>query len=106
MTIQENATTIIVSEIIRREINHIEELFNNKARLLNELRYDKTQLNNRLKKDIEKYREILQNVVNEFYWSYYEVPHFIELEKEYLDDILEHNRTILRNMTKLLKFID
>lgn len=106
MTKQENATTIIASEIIRREINHIEELFNNKTRLLNELRYSKTQLNNRLKKDIEKYREILQNVVDKFYWSYYEVPNFIALEESYLDEAIEHNKVILTNMTKLLKFID
>lgn len=40
MTRQENATTIIVSEIIRREINHIEGLFDNRARLLNELSFN------------------------------------------------------------------
>lgn len=106
MTTQENATTIIVSEIIKREIIKIEELFNDKGKLFTELKYNKKALNERLKKDIEKYREILQNVVDKFYWSYYEVPNFIALEESYLDEAIEHNRTILRNMTKLLKFID
>lgn len=47
---REQATTIITSEIIRREINNIEELFSDRTRLLRELRYNKTQLNNRLQK--------------------------------------------------------
>lgn len=102
----EQATTIIASEIIKREIVKIEELFNEKGKLLIELKYNKKALNERLKKDIEKYREILQNVVDKFYWSYYEVPNFIALEESYLDEAIEHNKVILRNMTKLLKFID
>lgn len=99
------ALSIITVEIIRKDIESIKELFNNTSALKRELRYNSEPLNNRLAQSFKEFRTILQDVVDKFYWSYYEVRPYTRLDINHLEETVEANREVLRNIEKLIKFV-
>ena len=100
------AKKIIVAELIRRDSNAINELFNDTARLKEELKYNADALNDRLNKSFEQFREILQAIVDKFYYDYYQIRSFVRLDLNYLNETVNENKETLNGIIKLLKFVD
>lgn len=100
------AKKIIVAELIRRDSNAINELFNDTARLKKELKYNADALNDRLNKSFEQFREILQAIVDKFYYDYYQIRGFVRLDLNHLNETVNENKETLNGIIKLLKFID
>ena len=104
MTTQE-ATTTITTEIFNRMVLSIENKLNS-SNLHNEVKYNKEALNSSLKYDFDQFTEVLQNVVDSFYFDNYVVDSFIPLFLEDLEYCKSHNLSLLNSMKKLLKFIN
>ena len=77
MTTLEAKTTITV-EIFNRMVLSIENKLNS-SNLHNEVTYNKEELNKSLKCDFDQFTEVLQNVVDKFYFDNYVVDSFIPL---------------------------
>ena len=103
MTTLEAKTTITV-EIFNRMVLSIENKLNS-SNLHNEVTYNKEELNKSLKCDFDQFTEVLQNVVDKFYFDNYVVDSFIPLFSEDLDFCRKHNLSLISSMKKLLKFI-
>ena len=103
MTTLEAKTTITV-EIFNRMVLSIENKLNS-SNLHNEVTYNKEELNKSLKYDFDQFTEVLQNVVDKFYFDNYVVDSFIPLFSEDLGFCRKHNLSLVNSMKKLLKFI-
>lgn len=98
------AKTTITGEIFNRMVLSIENKLNS-SNLHNEVTYNKEELNKYLKYDFDQFTEVLQNVVDKFYFDNYVVDSFIPLFSEDLDFCRKHNLSLINSMKKLLKFI-
>jgi len=87
--------------LIRRDSNAINELFNDTARLKKELKYNADALNDRLNKSFEQFREILQAIVDKFYYDYYEIRSFVRLDLNHLNETINENKETLNGIIKL-----
>ena len=104
MTNQE-ATTIIAIELINRTVSNIENKLTSTT-LKNEVKYNSKELNTSLKLDFDQINEVLQGVVDRFYFNNYIVDSFIPLFEEDLDFSIVHNLKIVNSFKKVLKFIN
>lgn len=102
---KENATTIIAIELVTKTIQSCEQILNDKPKLVHSLKYNSKELNKSLSQSFAQLVDILQTVVDKFYWSYYEVQKFVPLSLIDLDYCVEKNKEILNAMKKLLKFV-
>jgi len=103
MTTLEAKTTITV-EIFNRMIISAEQKLNS-INLAHEVKYNGEELNKSLKYDFDQITEVLQNVIDKFYFDKYVVDSFMPLFLEDLDYCKNHNLSLLNSMKKLLKFI-
>lgn len=104
MTTLEAKTTITV-EIFNRMILSIDNKLNS-SNLHNEVFYNNKELNKSLKYDFDQITEVLQSVVDRFYFDNYVVKSFIPLFSEDLQHCKNHNLSLLNSMKKVLKFIN
>lgn len=104
MTIQEAKTTISV-EIFNNMIISIEGKLNSTS-LRNEVEYNNLELNKSLKYDFDQFTEVLQSVVDKFYFDNYIVDSFMPLFLEDLEYCKNKNLALLSSMKKTLKFIN
>ena len=101
---KESAAQIIAVEMFTNLVNQLEENLT-AQRFRTEVKYHAEAINNALQKDFQQIVEILQNVVDKFYWSKYEVNGFLPFNSKDFDAILKHNLELVRNCKKLCKFI-
>ena len=99
-----DATTEIAIELINGRVSSIETILNDKD-LYSKVKYNGKQLNISLKNDFDQFTEILQSVVDSFYYNNYVVDTFLPLYPNDLDFCKEHNLSVLNSMKKVLKFI-
>ncbi|MRM93759.1 hypothetical protein D1Z98_01880 [Riemerella anatipestifer] len=97
---------ILAIEFIKRDIAFIKNLFDNKTALKKELKYNEKALNERLHESFNHFTEILQKTVDKYYFGFYEVKKYIKLDIDYLDETIEENSEVLRNIEKLIKFVE
>lgn len=102
---QIKASTIISVELFRNTIESLILSISNQSKLRNQVQYNNDELNNSFKKSFSQITEVLQSVVDSFYWDYYEVNEFQPFNVESLDSDISHNLSILRSAQKLTKFI-
>lgn len=103
---KEEAILIITQELFKREIESMEEIFANESKLKNDLKYDNQEINASLQAFFNSASEILQNVIDDNYKCYFEVPKFLKMNLENYNETYNHNLQILNASKRLLKFIN
>ena len=96
--------TIAIS-IIENTINSLDEKLTDTSSLKKQVKYHGKKLNESMAKDFNQITEILQSVVNAFYYNSYIVDSFIAFHLEDFDFCVKHNYSLLNSMKKLLKFV-
>jgi hypothetical protein len=97
------ATQISVA-LFTNMVSALESKLNGQS-LLNEVKYNNHQLNKSLKADFDQITEVLQAVVDSFYYDRYIVNSFMPLHREDLAYCKAHNLELLGSIKKVLKFI-
>ena len=97
---------IIAVEIIKREVYGNIELLSDKSKIKDIVKYDNYAINKKLSNEFKSVINVLQNVIDAYYFSYYEVSPFVELSLSNLDYALDENLKTLNSMKKLLKFVE
>ena len=98
------AGTLISVEIINRMVVSLEVKLKSES-LKNEVKYHGKQLNNYLSNDFKAVIEIIQNVVDKFYFDKYIVNSFMTLYLDDLDFCVSHNTSLVNSMKKILKYV-
>lgn len=104
MTTTEAATEISVG-IVNRMMSSIDKKLNS-SNLHNEVKYNNEVLNKSLKNDFDQITEILQSIIDKFYWDTYIVDSFMPLFCEDLEFCKKHNLSLSNSMKKVLKWLE
>ncbi len=99
------AEQIIATELLNRKVELLESKLNNTS-LENEVKYNNKVLNQSLKSDFDQLSDILQRIVDSFYFDRYVVDRFMSFPVGDLKVARNHNLSLLNSMKKLLKFIN
>lgn len=98
---------LLAVELFKTELRSAENILNKDLGYLkNKLKYHGEALNRALESSINYVSSYLQEVVDQFYHSYYRVNKFEKMTLENLTFAKDHNLEIIRNAQKLIKFID
>ncbi|MFS0489925.1 hypothetical protein [Leadbetterella byssophila] len=102
---KEEAFDILAVTLLEGKINSIEVKLTSQN-LRNEVKYHNEALNQSLKSDFDQLTEILQGVVDAFYFDSFVVDRFEPLFIENLDFAVKHNLSLLGSLKKVLKLIE
>ena len=100
------AEQIISVELLSNTIDRTELILLDRIKLNNSLKYHSEAFNQSIKENINWMSEVLQKVVDKYYFDYYEVNNYIEMNLDNLEYTLEHNLSIVNSCKKLVKFIN
>lgn len=98
--------TIISVELFKSMLYRIEQKLNDIVTLKKTLKFNEFEFNNSLKSDFSQMVEVLQNFVDSYYFGYYEVDSYEYMTLSNIELSLKHNKTLLNNAIKLIKFIE
>lgn len=101
----QETNNIIAVELLSNTINNLEEKLNDKVSLKRNLKYNEEVCNNSMEKDFSWITDVLQNLVDEYYRSYYSVDTFIRISLSNVEIAVNHNLDILKNAKKLLRYV-
>ena len=102
---KELAEQLIATELLNRNVELL-ELKLNSTSLKNEVKYYSRALNQSLESDFDQFSNILQSVVDSFYFNHYIVDRFMPFSIVDLEVARKHNLSLLNSMKKLLKFVN
>jgi hypothetical protein len=102
---KEEAFDILAVTLLEGSIASIETKLTSQ-RLKNDVKYHNAALNRSLKSDFDQVTEILQGVVDAFYFDSFVVDKFEPLFAENLDFAVKHNLSLLGSLKKVLKLIE
>lgn len=103
MKIQQ-AIEALTTAIFENMVNSLEAKLTS-ASLKKELQYNCDALNNSLFNDFLTIKEVLQKVVDKYYFNYYEVEGYQQITLCNMQSSISHNLSLVRNAKKLIKFI-
>lgn len=101
----ETAEQIIAVELIKNEVEENIKFLSDTTKIKIAVKYDNNLINKKLKKEFVLYTSLLQKIVNDYYFSYYEVSSFVNMNLENLSYSIEKNLETLNSMKKLIKFV-
>ncbi len=103
MSFNEKISTILSVELFERMVNGLENRINH-HNFKNDLKYNLQDINNSMEKDFTDIVNLLQKIVDKFYYSKYDINGFIPFNLSDVDFCIEHNLMLVRNCKKLIKF--
>lgn len=71
----------------------------------NEVKYHADSINKSMVDDFKQITEILQHVVDSYYYNSYVVDSFVAFHIDDYDFCVEHNLSLANSMKKVLKFV-
>lgn len=107
----QEAEQLIATSLFEEMTTDLEQILSDVGSLKDKVKYDAGPFNKSLSEDFAQIVDVLQGVVDESYFNYYEVKGFIAFSKDMLDDecwfdsVLTHNVKLVNNAKKLLSFI-
>lgn len=100
----QDTNNIIAVELLSNTIDNLENKLTDKSTLTKNLKYNEEACNDSMEKDFSWITDVLQNVVDEYYRSYYSVDTFFKINLSNIETAVIHNLDILKNAKKLLKY--
>ena len=101
----QDANNIIAVELLSNRIDNLENKLTDKSTLTKNLKYNEEACNDSMEEDFAWIRDVLQNVVDEYYHGYYSVDTFFRMDLSNIEIAINSNLDILKNAKKLLRFV-
>lgn len=97
---------IIACEIFKREVESVEKILEDKAKLRHDLKYHNEAINDSLKSSFSFFTEVLTKVIDENYRNYFEMPNFLKMNCQNFGETIKNNLEILAAARRVQKFIN
>lgn len=104
---KEDALTILLINTLKNDIENNISFLNDSSKVLYELKYHKNQLNERLLHIVTRCKTLVDEFVGDSpYASFIELPRYVELDAEYLEDTISINLQTLAIAKKVVNFME